>query len=190
MNQENWFYTPIWYEHTSINTELMVKKCLYMRRQNYPSRVISNAGGWQSQTILFNEHLEFDPLYQLLLLKIDELQEKVGGGVKFGLDNAWVNINEKGDCNRKHIHGQTVFSGVFYVQVDELTGKINFYNDYSPIQHYPIKFDKSNIFHSVVEYVPQNGMLIIFPAWLPHDVSPSQSEQSRISVAFNIKQIN
>jgi uncharacterized protein (TIGR02466 family) len=34
---------------------------------------------------------------------------------------------------------------------------------------------------------PQTGMLVIFPAWLVHWVTPYQSDRPRISVSFNAR---
>lgn len=190
MNQENWFCTPIWYEHTDIDTTQMAQKCLSMRQEGFANRTISNVGGWQSDCLQLGNYVEFEPIARLLDSKIVELQNRVSKDIKFQLDNIWINVNEKGHYNRKHIHGQTVFSGTFYIQVDDLTGNIRFHNDYTPMQHYPIKFDYSQVFQTVVDYKPKNGMLLIFPAWAPHEVLPSESDQPRISISFNIKQVN
>lgn len=189
MNQENWFYTPIWYEYTGIDTAKMAQKCLSMRQEGFANRTISNVGGWQSACLLLEDYAEFKLVQDLIDLKIVELQNRINKDLKFALDNIWVNVNEKGHYNQKHIHGQTVFSGTFYIQVDDLTGDIRFHNDYTPMQHYPIKFDHTHVFQTIVEYKPKNGMLLIFPAWIPHEVLPSQSNQPRISISFNIKQV-
>ncbi len=35
-------------------------------------------------------------------------------------------------------------------------------------------------------YQPQEGTLLLFPSWLPHMVEANQSEERRISIAFNV----
>ena len=35
-------------------------------------------------------------------------------------------------------------------------------------------------------FAPVENTLIMFPAWLEHDVEPNQSQEERISISFNI----
>ena len=39
---------------------------------------------------------------------------------------------------------------------------------------------------SVMTYRPNDGDLIVFPGWVPHDVGPNTSNKQRINIAFNI----
>jgi len=39
-----------------------------------------------------------------------------------------------------------------------------------------------------VHYKPRAGMIIMFPAWLWHEVQPNRSQDIRISVSFNFLQ--
>ncbi len=41
-----------------------------------------------------------------------------------------------------------------------------------------------------ITYKPTEGLFIIFPSWLWHGVEPNQSEESRISLSFNIGTLN
>ena len=36
-----------------------------------------------------------------------------------------------------------------------------------------------------MHFKPQEGEMMIFPAWLRHAVTPNESTQDRISIAFN-----
>ena len=42
--------------------------------------------------------------------------------------------------------------------------------------------DNSN----TVTYTVKTGALILFPAWLMHDVPPNRSQDRRVSVSFNV----
>lgn len=189
MKQENWFFTPIWFEYLDFDTQTVAHRCLQMRSDGYPNRVLSNVGGWQSKDINLSEFPEFRIIDDILDQKINEFSNSLGPNFKFKLDNIWVNLNERGDRNGTHVHPITSFSGTIYIQVDENTGKIRFHNDYNPLKHYPVRLDDTNVFHQTVTYTPKNGMIVIFPAWVPHDVLESESDMTRISMSFNIKQI-
>lgn len=188
MQRENWFFTPVWFEYLNIDTKRIARKCLEMRANDYPNRKLSNVGGWQSEDICLNDFDEFKILDHILNEKIDELKNSINPNYTFTLDNVWININEKGDYNDRHVHPVTAFSGTVYIQTDENTGKLRFVNEFHPIKHYPVRLNDSDLFHQNVTYTPKDGMIVIFPAWLPHEVLPSESDNSRISFAFNIKQ--
>lgn len=189
MKQENWFYTPIWYEYLDFDTQAVAKKCLQMKAEGFSNRVLSNYGGWQSEDVNLSEHSEFRIIDDILDLKISEFRDQINPEYDFRLDNIWININEKGNSNNKHVHPVSSFSGTIYIQVDDNTGKIRFFDDFFPQKHYPVRLNNDRIFHQTVNYTPKNGMIIIFPAWLPHEVLPNESDLTRISMSFNIRQI-
>lgn len=189
MKLEKWFYTPIWFEYLDLDTSSIAKKCLELRAQDFSNRVKSNAGGWQSVDIELNNFQEFSIISEILDSKIEEFGKSLNPEYKFRLDNLWININEKGNFNIRHVHPISSFSGTIYIQVDDDTGKICFYDEYMTRKHYPVKFSNDSVFHENVSYTPRNGMIIIFPAWTPHEVLPSESDMSRISMSFNIRQV-
>ena len=188
MEIEKWFHTPIWVDNLNFDTEKVAKKCLQLRESGYPSRKFSNIGGYQSCNINLTEHYEFLDIANLLDLKINELKDSINPNLIFRLSNAWININEKGCGNGKHVHPSSVFSGTIYVQTDDDTGDIVFFNDHSPIKHYPFQHWGSDMFHDTVSYKPKNGMIILFPSWIPHSVQNSKSDIPRISISFNLLQ--
>ncbi len=188
MIRENWFCTPIWFEQLNFDTVAVARKCLQLREEGHTNRVLSNVGGWQSTDITLAEHSEFHVIDDILCEKIDEFAESIGSDLFFRLDNIWININERGDYNGRHVHPVSSFSGTIYIQTDDNTGKIRFYNDYWMPKHYPVKLDNTNLFCQHVNYTPRDGMIIIFPSWVPHEVLPSESDMTRISMSFNIRQ--
>jgi len=189
MNRENWFATPIWFERTSFDFETVAKKCLELRDSNYPNRKISNVDGWQSQDIKLNEYPELQIVHDIITQKIEEVAKDIAPNMGLLLDNVWININEKGSYNTEHVHPITAFSGTIYISVDENSGQIIFNNgQYSPIKHYPFDSLNSPLFWDYVHYNPVNGLILMFPAWLPHKVMPNESDITRISISFNVKQ--
>lgn len=184
------FSTPFWCDKLEFDIQTVANKCLAMRSSNYPHRIVSNRGGWQSKNLRLDTVAEFSELNQQLLEKLDVIAKSISTNtrIKFGLSNAWVNINNRHNSNARHTHVGSALSAVIYIQVDEHTGKIRFYDDHSPIKHYPFRMpSKRNHFRLEEEYTPYPGMLLVFPAWIPHSVEPSQSDLERISIAVNIK---
>lgn len=96
----------------------------------------------------------------------------------------------KGSNHPKHLHSQCTLSGIFYLKIPEGSSNITFYPN-QPFKDffdymYAIK-DPTNWYSlQSTTYVPQPGMLLIWPAWLYHEVVPNNSEEPRTSVVFNL----
>ncbi len=146
-----------------------------------PSVSASNIGGYQGQKF-YNQDL-----YDFVTANIPTVpgKEKVGTTIL-----SWVNINRKGDYNKRHHHfamySSLFLSGVYYVSVPEDSGRIRFYDPRGPLVCDMI--DQGYLIGpKPYEYiVPEDGMLLLFPPWLEHDVEPSNSEEERISIGLNI----
>lgn len=184
---EHWFPTPVWYEHTNLTLEPIKSKCLDLRDQGFENRTKSNRGGWQSRDISLKEFSEFFEIENLVQERIKEIAPLINPNLALRLDNAWVNINKKGDYNISHFHPNAVISGVFYVTANEGSGRLKFY-PYHLMEHYPVDISGSTIFYDHVTYTPKSGLLVFFPAWLRHEVEPCDNNEERISIAFNVSQ--
>lgn len=183
---EKWFPTPIFFQHLQFDCKPVAEKCLELRKLGHSNGVVSNVGGWQSTNINLNDFEEFFIVRDVLASQIKILSTNLGAELCIG--NLWININDKGCYNVKHIHNACAFSGAIYIQTDETTGDITFYNDHSPINYYEFEPNNSEIFHQKVTYKPKDGMVLFFPAWIPHSVEVSNSNKPRISMSFNLKQ--
>ena len=90
-----------------------------------------------------------------------------------------------------HSHPDSILSGVFYLKIPEAAPPIIF-NDprdhYKYIQ-YPIKFgNPRDMYKLLPEYVinPTEGMILMWPSWLEHQVPASKCSDERIAIAFNV----
>lgn len=190
MQIENWFSIPIWKDSIEFDRKTVKEKCL--RAQNsIPGRTKSNVGGWQSEDIALELMPEFTELYNKLKDCIAKVCISVGQDFNLEMGNCWININKRGDYNVKHFHPKSIFSGVLYVDVGEDPSPIVFYsNDCIIRDHYPVadleKELDSSLFFTSATYIPKNGMVLIFPSWISHEVKPSNSDHLRISISFNI----
>lgn len=137
------------------------------------SRRIAHA----AQTV--SDTLDYDPAFRL---KIDAM---------------WSIINPPGSFNRAHIHPGALWSGVYYVQVPENSGDIEFTDPRTENimneAHYRPDAKRSPECWTKANYTPQPGRLLLFPSFLYHSVAPNLSTDpdgasDRIIVSFNLSQ--
>ena len=95
--------------------------------------------------------------------------------------NSWVNINETGSKNMIHSHKDHMFASVYYLQGTD-TGKIWFYNESNLLGQCSV----TSTFVRRFGYEPEDGDLILWPAWVPHEVDVNTSSRQRINITSNI----
>jgi uncharacterized protein (TIGR02466 family) len=108
------------------------------------------------------------------------------GHQKIQITGCWANINAPGASHKMHAHPNNFLSGAYYVQVQDGADTINFHDPRpeTGIIRPPVTELTAYNTDQVVMTV-QDGMLILFPAWLPHSVDSNRSGKTRISVSFN-----
>ena len=119
--------------------------------------------------------------------KVDEYTEHLKlKSLKVG--NSWCAIQDVGGLLKDHIHGDSIVSAVFYVNVDERSSTIVFENP-NPVAF----FNYENVYKERVPYthnfyriIPEKGDLLMFPSWLRHGCryNPNQTE-NRTVISFN-----
>lgn len=89
---------------------------------------------------------------------------------------------------RAHLHPNSLFSGVVYLQAAPDCGNIAFLDPRNGAQVLlpPVIHPSLGVLNGRVEQAPSEGLLLLFPAWLWHEVGGNQSERERISISFNI----
>jgi uncharacterized protein (TIGR02466 family) len=187
MQHYDYFSTRIWSDNLgNIDNKKLKEEILdFSRKQK--SNVISNVGGYQGHEF-YNEELFNTIKEKIPFLKKNLIEE-------YSL-YSWVNINEYGDYNRPHAHlnpersdqdeNDVLLCGVYYVSVPEKSGGFRFYDARGPYvtqtMHHQYYLNGVNY----QEIYPKEGMLIFFPPWLYHDVDVNLSNESRISISFNV----
>lgn len=166
------------------------------KKEDSKGLVQTNQGGWHSQTNM-HQRKEFRPLIDELLRMITDVATEECYTRPLIISNMWANINYPGCYNRDHIHSNSHFSGVYYIQTPKNCGQ--FYmldprhgsNMLMPDQH-PI--DKiPNRLWKRVNYTPSAGRILLLPSYVYHGVNPNRSTKRgekgwRISVSFNCLQ--
>ena len=105
----------------------------------------------------------------------------------FEITGCWVSVNTRGAAHRVHTHPNNFLSCVYYVQTQPGADTINFHDpriQTSIIRPPVTQLTGENTDQAVVQV--QDGMLLFFPAWLPHSVDANSSDQPRISVSCNV----
>lgn len=101
------------------------------------------------------------------------------------ITECWVNVYAGGDAQEIHLHKNSVFSGIYYVQVPAGAGPTLFYSPMSDVMLVP-QVSESNQLNATVNGVePVEGRMLLFRSSLRHSVLPGQFEGERVTIAFN-----
>ena len=117
-----------------------------------------------------NIYFESDPTYKMLLEKCDNRE--------FGV---WTNVNEVGSKNVLHTHTSDAWAGIYYLQV-EGTGNLVFTNPANLL----LQCNPKSPYTRKTGIKPEDGMLVIWPGWVPHEVLENKSNKQRINIAWGI----
>lgn len=153
----------------------------------------SNIGGWHSpDTLLQHDTPEIVELRQMIAQAIRDAtlrfatEEPRSSGIWM---NGWANVLRAKSYNRVHDHHPAGWSGVYYVQTGEsaldetLNGIIEFIDPRNGITAARLP---GAPFTQQLRIAPEDGLLLLFPAWLKHYVYPYRGETTRIAIAFNV----
>lgn len=201
----NYFPTLI-YQYDIENCTALNKALLdltYAERQRDQTGVnksnTAELGSWHSAT---NLHKNAD--YKPLLTEIDAALAGISSDLSYAKDQVlkvttmWSIINPPGNGNRAHVHPNSLWSGVYYVQAPEGAGKIEFIDPRTITimnqPKYETKKKRPRDCWTKVNYKPIPGRMVIFPAWLYHAVDTNMSKEQgragdRVILSFNINQV-
>lgn len=198
------FPTPIWWTDIGVDIEKLQSIC-YSIADSMPSKAKTNRGAvnYQSPDFLAEQIIkdggeddEFaKALKQIKLLANEAFDSYESFATTLAFANTWININNSGGYNEVHTHPGAIMSGVLYVKVppEGDVGHICFHRN--PMEAYTIHSlgvaeDISNAktphTHATRTYPPEEGRLMLFPAWIPHGVRENTTSEDRISISFNL----
>jgi uncharacterized protein (TIGR02466 family) len=111
--------------------------------------------------------------------------------------NMWANINRTGHGNEFHSHPGAYWSAVYYVDdggIDDdpsLGGELEFMDPRGPLPamnapHLGFAMPGGLSAGATERVRPKAGRLVLFPAWMLHQVRPYRGTAERISVALNL----
>jgi uncharacterized protein (TIGR02466 family) len=191
MNTDYYFPTPIWWTDTTVDLESLYSFYQGLRERD-SGRDMSNFGGWQSHDILEHDYHITDDFIKI----VEEYSAKCINDYGFlnttslKMTNLWISANSNGGFNQIHNHAGAFISGTFYIKVPKNAGEIvfykNHYEEYATTGVAPI-VQHTAISASTCRYEPREGRLILFPGYLQHAVMPTQGDDERISLSFNMR---
>lgn len=180
-------------ESLKLDNDRLEKFCLEEKKTS-SGRTISNGGGWQSGN-LDPAAPELAELFAEVRKKLDEVHRtfEFDTSLRQVITEAWININQKGHFNYSHDHPGSLFSAVYYVKGGADKGALELKTPIAP-HTYTISNEMVGGFNAFTGHAmvipPVTGDLLIFPSWLLHRVNLSQSDEDRISIAFNSRAAN
>jgi len=149
----------------------------------------SNNGGWQSDAMMIDERFA----KHIFKTAADTLDLYLHEDYTCSIGNLWVNINPPGATNDRHTHPGADLAAIFYVKVpDGDAGDLEIENPNHFAQFNLLEFmdpklkEKAKASHSLW-FSPIEGSTVIMPSNLLHRVMTNNTNEDRISIAWNMK---
>ena len=146
----------------------------------------SNPGCWRS-TALYEMKWLYDEMRNLVM-EANQKYSEIDSIFKQHLEksdnldyNIWTNVNEVGSKNVIHSHKADAWAGIYYVQAED-TGNLLFHNPANLLND--CKFNSPFVRGLGIQ--PKDGMLVLWPGWIPHEVIENKSNRQRINIAWGI----
>lgn len=104
----------------------------------------------------------------------------------------WLNLNLPDTHHARHEHFGCFMGGVFWLSAPEKSGNFIIFDPVcvreQNITQYLFAKSDGNTEHNTPRYtiIPEAGKMVMFPSWLQHQVQSNQSNEDRISIAFNV----
>lgn len=157
------------------------------KKNKTPSMEFSNPGCFRIENPCAHITWLFDEINVILTEAVRFYKQEDSVFAKFALTADpkivwWANINSPGSRNTFHTHREDEFSCVYYLQGSG-TGDLRFPNPANLLGD----CSKTSPFTRDFLFAPNDGDLILFPSWMPHEVEPNLSNRDRINIAFNFK---
>jgi uncharacterized protein (TIGR02466 family) len=166
-------------------------------RQNAEAGVVrSNRKGWHSESDFFtrSEPAHVELANAVRAAARDATARVAAPGVDAGELGmgvvGWINVNPPGAHNVPHDHPGSFWSGCYYVKNDQPEGEpsnggsITFIDARSAPAGQPVV--RAPAFKALFGVHPLPGALLLFPSNLKHLVTPNDSADDRVTMAFNV----
>ena len=102
----------------------------------------------------------------------------------FEITTSWATITKPKQESNFHNHFNSMYSGIFYINTPKNSGNIMF-EDFRD-KRYNLEPNEHNDYNSGTTTMSiENGTLIIFPSYLPHQVMQHKDDSVRKSLAVN-----
>jgi len=181
------FPTRIWQAHLDAFDpflERWVKDVLAMRAASPKPAGRTVRQGWNSEDMRVLEQPGFAPLRDAIRTACATALGEMGQGQRAFYLQSWINLHDRGGFNFSHMHEGSLLSGSFYLHVPPGSGDFVFRDPRPGVIHHSVKGPVPNG-HADIRLTPSDGLLVLFPCWMEHYVELHDSDEPRITVAFN-----
>ena len=161
--------------HVEFNKYL--KQVILEHRQKFPETTKSNVKAWHSSWTTHYENPRFRPLIDLTLDACKFISEGYyeQDDLELKVINFWAMMYEDTEWTKRHSHFPSDFACCYYVDVEP---------GCAPVIFESVQKDGVNDNNQPLTIQPENGMLLIWPAMLHHEVPPTKGR--RMCISMNI----
>lgn len=112
---------------------------------------------------------------------------KMQDDLEFFISRSWFTKTKPGGFGRKHMHTNSILSGVMYIQTSLNCGNLLLHSATKKFGSMEFSYKEENQHNSIfISMPPKDGMMIIFPSTVEHEMGKNLSTEDRYSLAFDI----
>lgn len=100
------------------------------------------------------------------------------------INHNWLNQLADGERVERHRHEMSIASGAFYIHADPGSAGLIVHSPLEQLRMFEQSARDTWYNENFREFPCYSGLLLIFPAWLPHDTLPNNSN-NRLVLSFN-----
>ena len=188
------FPTIIYEFCLNINNHDKNNMLTYIKNYNRIDEEAQNAFNLQSNQTQplaqTNDDLQTMSYFKKFKDEIIKLNKNILDSLEYEYDdiiitNMWGNVMTPGEVHPPHTHSNNFLSGVFYLQADDQSGNITFFDPRPQAEVWQPRRKKGLLETcGAIGYDPKENNGFIFPSWLQHWVERTGSE--RVSISWNI----
>jgi len=190
--RSEWWLTPIWELQTDSTPEFHEELLdeIYGIAKNISTGIDKNPKDslWDYDTPHLSS-LKSKILKIASDVVLKEIQEAQELNLKMEYSMGWVNVIGRGEGIEAHTHNDCSLVATYYIKAPENSGDLVILNTRNIIDN-DGKFlysDKSELDH--IHIKPVEGKLIMFPSYTMHEVQENKSDELRISLSTDIRQV-
>ena len=178
------FSKPLYVKQLNIDTKKIVSMLKKYDFYNDKVKGINFSSATNSLYVLEDKKFKFlkDELLKEIKLFASDVMSYSNN---FNITTSWFTKTEPGQGSSAHNHNNCMVSGVLYLQTKENCGNISFQNYDN--KRYKLQLKGLNLFNSPEWQIePKDGLLLLFPSEVYHNVLKNNSDTTRYSLAFNL----
>jgi len=165
--------------------DTIINLCLVNEK---PNQIESNIGSpiknnlWESKFDFLQVHAELETLHTWIHCAVTNFVNTVNKKqYHIAITESWAHVTRTGGSHGAHRHPYTTWSGIFYVDADDLTSGQNIFFNYFDMPKLP----GYDFFEEQFEVNFMPGSLVIFPSTMLHYAKPYLGKDRRIVISFN-----